>query len=89
MFPYKSFLGSTFGTQAISEGALAIRSMNENCVPEPFNIFEKDDRIKANVYYKASDYKGYEINNLLLINYGFAGNHMAMVLQKQMQNRLN
>jgi 3-oxoacyl-[acyl-carrier-protein] synthase II len=82
VFPYKSFLGSTFGTQAVSEGALAIRSMNESLVPEPFNIFEQDERVKANVYYNASDYAGYEINRMLFINYGFAGNHMAMVLEK-------
>ncbi|EKD83044.1 MAG: hypothetical protein ACD_39C00919G0001, partial [uncultured bacterium] len=82
LFPYKSFLGSTFGTQALSEGTLAIKSMNDNRVPEPLNIFEPDERVKANVYYKASDYNGCSINNMLFINYGFAGNHMAVVLSK-------
>ncbi|MBU1109327.1 MAG: hypothetical protein KKB51_21790 [Candidatus Riflebacteria bacterium] len=82
LFPYKSFLGTTFGTQALSEGAFAIRTMNENKVPEPLNIFEPDERVKANAYYKASDYSGYNINNMLFVNYGFAGNHMAAVLAK-------
>ena len=82
LFPFKSFLGSTFGTQALSEGALALKTMNENKVPEPLNIFEPDDRVKANVYYKADDYNGYSINNTLFVNYGFAGNHMAMVFAK-------
>lgn len=82
VFPYKSFLGSTFGTQAISEGALAIRSMRDNRVPAPFNIFEPDERVKANVYYQPENYENYQINRLLFVNYGFAGNHMAMVLEK-------
>lgn len=82
MISYKSFLGTTFGIQAVSEGALAIKTMYESTVPEPINIFEPDERVKANTYYKASDYKGYEINRLLFINYGFAGNHMAAVFSK-------
>lgn len=80
LFPYKSFLGSTFGVQALSEGALAIHTMNSNRVPQPLNIFEPDERIKANAYYEAGEYENYEIRNTLLINYGFAGNHMAAVL---------
>ena len=82
LFPHKSFLGSTFGVQALSEGTLAIKSMNDNLVPEPLNIFEPDERVKANAFYKASDYRGYQINNTLFINYGFAGNHMAVVFTK-------
>ncbi|PKL45196.1 MAG: hypothetical protein CVV41_03650 [Candidatus Riflebacteria bacterium HGW-Riflebacteria-1] len=82
LFPYKSFLGSTFGTQALTEGALAIKTMNDNLVPEPLNIFERDERVNANAYYKASDYSSYRINNTLFVNYGFAGNHMAVVLAK-------
>ncbi|MBF0503007.1 MAG: hypothetical protein HQM09_22925 [Candidatus Riflebacteria bacterium] len=63
LFAFKSFLGTAFGTQAITEGALALRAFRENRLPEPRNIFEKDERVCANAYYNPNDYHGYDMNN--------------------------
>lgn len=79
LFAFKSFLGSTFGVQAISEGALALTCLRDSHVPEVRHVFEPDPRIRANAYYDARAYAGYEIGTMLFLNFGFAGTHMAVV----------
>ncbi|MBF0545607.1 MAG: hypothetical protein HQM08_14285 [Candidatus Riflebacteria bacterium] len=82
LFAFKSFLGTTFGTQAISEGTIGLRCMQSHYFPEVRNVFERDERVKANAYYKKEDYKGLRMNKFLFINSGFAGNHMAIVFER-------
>ncbi|MBF0410016.1 MAG: hypothetical protein HQM10_21915 [Candidatus Riflebacteria bacterium] len=82
MFAFKSFIGTSFGVQAISEGALALQSFRTNKVPEVRNIFEHDPRVKSNVYYDHTKYSEYKMRKMLFINHGFAGNHMAVVYER-------
>jgi len=82
LFAFKSFLGTTFGTQAVTEGALALRIFRENRLPEVQNVFEHDDRVQANAYYREEDYLGRPMNSLLFINSGFSGNQMAVVYDR-------
>ncbi|MFZ2955740.1 MAG: beta-ketoacyl synthase N-terminal-like domain-containing protein [Candidatus Ozemobacteraceae bacterium] len=82
LFSFKSFLGTTFGTQAISEGTLGLRCMQSHHLPEVRNVFEHDERVKANAYYRREDYIGMRMNRFLFINSGFAGNHMAIVFER-------
>jgi len=82
VFAYKSFLGSTFGTQAVSEGSLALQCLRTQRLPEVRNVFEHDERMRANVYYDVRQYDGYPVNRLLFINSGFAGNHMAIIYER-------
>ena len=82
LFAFKSFLGTTFGTQAVSEGVLGLRCMRSHYLPEVRNVFERDERVKANAYYRKEDYAGMRMNRFLFINSGFAGNHMAVVFER-------
>lgn len=82
LFAYKSFLGSTFGVQALSEGGVALKNFRDGHVPEVRNIFERDERIKANAYYDFKKYEGYSMKRMLFVNFGFAGNHMALVFDR-------
>jgi 3-oxoacyl-(acyl-carrier-protein) synthase len=82
LFSYKSFLGSTFGVQALSEGALALTSMHRGEIPEVRNVCAPDERIKAHAYYDFKAFRGGGVEKMLFINYGFAGNHMAIVYSR-------
>lgn len=82
LFAFKSFLGTTFGTQAVSEGAMALKCFRDRKIPEVRNIFERDERVHANAYYDAREYEGYPFDRMLFVNSGFAGNHMAIVYER-------
>lgn len=82
VFSFKSHLGSTFGSQAVSEGALALGCFRANEVPQVRNVFETDPRVRAHCYYDHRAYAGATLGRMLFLNYGFAGNHMAIVYGK-------
>lgn len=79
LFSFKSHLGTTFGTQAVSEGALALCCLAAEHVPQVRNLTEPDPLVTANVNYDHREYAGREMRNMLFLNYGFAGHHMAVV----------
>lgn len=82
LFSFKSHLGSTFGSQCVTEGALALACFRADEVPEVRNFYEVDPRVRANCYYDHQDYAGVSLDRLLFLNHGFAGNHMAIVYGK-------
>lgn len=79
LFSYKSHLGSTFGSQAVSEGALALMTFRAGEFPAPRNLTEPDPRIRANVRYDPAALRDAPLRRMLFLNHGFAGNHMAIV----------
>lgn len=82
VFSFKSHLGSTFGSQAVTEGALALGCFRANEVPQVRNIFAPDPRVRAHCYYDHRAYAGATLGRMLFLNHGFAGNHMAIVYGK-------
>lgn len=82
VFSFKSHLGSTFGSQCVTEGALALACFRANEVPAVRNVYEVDSRVRAHCYYDHRDFAGVTLDRMLFLNHGFAGNHMAIVYGK-------